>query len=152
MQHCYQPTTILSDVATVFTLKLMKELCRLLEIIFNFATVKHAWTIGGIQRSYLSPKKYLKFHDRNKTGIWRKHVDFAVLVYNTTHHWLVGWSPSVRLYEQQPRTALGLRFQNFQLKRVTTTYDFNTQNQYDSNERFAYVKDSTPEAYHQYKQ
>ena len=151
MQHCYQPTMILSDVETVFTLKLIKELCRLLEIIFNFATVKHAWTIGGFERSHLSLKMYLNFYGRSKTRNWRNYVDFAVFVYNTTHHWTVGCSPSARFYEWQPRTALELSFQNRQLKKMTTTYDFHTQNQYDLNERFAYVKDSTLEAYHQYK-
>ena len=151
MQHCYQPTAILSNVATVSTLKLMKELCRLLEVWFNFATVKRAWTIDVIERSHLSLKKYLKVYDRIKTRIWRNHVDFAALAYTTTHHWLVGCSPSVRLYERQPQNALELRFQNRQLKKVTTTYDFNTQNQFDSNERFAYFKDSTPEAYHHYE-
>ena len=45
-QHCYIPDTILSDLGSVFTSKLFKELTVILQIQLNQATLKHPQTIG----------------------------------------------------------------------------------------------------------
>ena len=52
MQHSYLPITILCDLGTVFTSKMMQELCSLLETNLKFAIVKHPQTIGAIERSH----------------------------------------------------------------------------------------------------
>ena len=121
------------------------------EIKFNFAAVKHVWTIGVIERSLLSLKKYLNVYDRIKTRNWHNHVDSAAFDYNTTHHRTIGCPLSIRFHERQPRIGLELILQILELKNMTTTYDFTTQIQNDLNDRFAHVKDSTLKAYHQYR-
>ena len=59
MQHSYLPTTILCDLGTVFTSKMMQELCSLLEIKLKFATVKNPQTIGAIERSHATVKRII---------------------------------------------------------------------------------------------
>ena len=152
MKHSYLPTTILSDLGTNFTSKLMKEMCQLLEIKLVFATVKHPQTMGVIERSHSGLKNHLKLYDQSATNNWHKHVDSAVFVHNTSFHRTIGCTPSLLFHGRQPRTALDLRFQNKELKKMTTMYDFTTQIQDDLNERFSEVRDSTLRAYYQYRQ
>ena len=81
MQHSYLPPTILCDLGTVFTSKMMLELCSLLEINLKFATVKHPQTIGAIERSHATVKRIMsimRIHQL-KTGI-------IMLILSLTHH------------------------------------------------------------------
>ena len=108
--------------------------------------------MGVIERSHSGLKNHLKLYDQSATNNWHKHVDSAVFVHNTSFHRTIGCTPSLLFHGRQPRTASDLRFQNKELKKMTTLYDFTTQIQDDLNERFSEVRDSTLRAYYQYRQ
>ena len=59
-QHSYLPSTLLSDLGTNFTAKLMAELTKLLEVKLKHATLKHPQTIGVVERSHAAPKRNVK--------------------------------------------------------------------------------------------
>ena len=52
MRTSYIPKTILSDMGTAFTAKVMTELSKLLEINLQYATVKHPQTVGSVERTH----------------------------------------------------------------------------------------------------
>ena len=58
-QHSYLPSTLLSDLGTNFTSKLMAELANLLEVNLKHATLKHPQTIGVAERSHAAFKRIL---------------------------------------------------------------------------------------------
>ena len=51
MRASYIPKTVLSDMGTAFTAKVMTELSQLLEITMQYATVKHPQTVGSVERT-----------------------------------------------------------------------------------------------------
>ena len=127
-------------------------MCQLLEIKLVFATVKHPQTMGVIERSHSGWKNLLKMYDQSATNNWHKHVDSAAFVHNTSFHRTIGCTLSLLFHGRQPRTASDLRFQNEELKKMTTMYDFTTQIHDDFYEHFSKVRDSTLRAYYQYRQ
>ena len=52
MLHSYIPVVILSDQGSQFTSRMLEELSTLLEFKIGHATVKHAQTLGAIERSH----------------------------------------------------------------------------------------------------
>ena len=95
MQHSYLPTTILCDLGTVFTSKMMQELCSLLEINLKFATIKHPQTIGVIERSHATVKRIMSIHEDSLAKDWHKYVDIATFVFNTSYHSSLGCTPVI---------------------------------------------------------
>ena len=59
MQHSYIPLVILTDQGTQFTSRMLEELSTLLEFKIEHATVKHAQSIGALERSHGPLKRYL---------------------------------------------------------------------------------------------
>ena len=57
MRTSYIPNTVLFDMGTAFTAKVMTELSKLLEITIQYATVKHPQTVGSVERTHASPKQ-----------------------------------------------------------------------------------------------
>ena len=51
-QHSYSPSTLLSDLITKFTSKLLAELTNLLEVKLKHATLRHPQTVGVVERSH----------------------------------------------------------------------------------------------------
>ena len=67
----------------------------MLEIQSNHATVKHAQTIGLLERS-LGPLKWcLKIYENQKKQDWHKYVDLAVFQHNTSYHTVLVCPPSL---------------------------------------------------------
>ena len=56
-RHSYLPKTILTDLWTVFTGNLIKNLSKTLGVRLKHATLKHAQTIGLLERSHASFKR-----------------------------------------------------------------------------------------------
>ena len=58
LTHTYIPFTIITDLGSVFNSELIKELTKLLEIQLQVATLKHAQTIGALERQHLKLKHF----------------------------------------------------------------------------------------------
>ena len=58
-QHSHIPTTLLSDLRTIFVARLQHELIDLLEIQLQHASLKHSQTIRVFGRSYLGLQLFL---------------------------------------------------------------------------------------------
>ena len=52
LRHCYIPLLIITDQGSQFTSQMLHELADLLEIKLEHATLKHAQTIGVVERSH----------------------------------------------------------------------------------------------------
>ena len=95
MRHSYIPKLILTDLGTVFTSDLFKELTQLLQVELRHASLKHAQTIGLLERSHSALKRVLKIHDNGESSgshNWFKYVDTAVFVHNTSYHTAIGFT------------------------------------------------------------
>jgi hypothetical protein len=89
-RHSYIPTILLTDLGSVFISKMFHELTALIEIKLQHASVKHAHTLGDIERSHSALKKVLKIYENPAQTNWYKYVDFAVFVHNTSFHTSIG--------------------------------------------------------------
>ena len=63
-QHAFLPTTLISDKRTAFMSHVIKEVAGFLGITLKHATIKHAQTIGLLERSHASIRQTIKI----KTG------------------------------------------------------------------------------------
>ena len=61
-QHAYVPKTIITDKGTAFTSNIMTEIMKTAGIKIDHATVKHAQTIGMVERSHQRLKQILKIN------------------------------------------------------------------------------------------
>ena len=64
----------------------IKEVAGVLGITLKHATIKHAQTIGLLERSHASIKQTLKIETGERRSLWHKYVSTAVLNYNTSYH------------------------------------------------------------------
>ena len=68
----------------------IKEVAGVLGITLKHATTKHAQTIGVLERSHASIKQALKIETGERGSLWQKHLNIAVLNYNTSYHTSIG--------------------------------------------------------------
>ena len=59
-KHTYLPTTIITDLGTQFNAQITHEVAAVLGIELKHATMKHAQTIGLLERTHASVKTHLK--------------------------------------------------------------------------------------------
>ena len=59
-KHTYLPTTIITDLGTQFNAQITHEIAAVLGIELKHATMKHAQTIGLLERTHASVKTHLK--------------------------------------------------------------------------------------------
>ena len=93
-RHSYLPKTILTDLGTVFTGNLINNLSKTLGVRLKHATLKHAQTIGFLEKSHASFKRALKVNENQLSSDWYNYVDVAVFAHNTTYHKAIGCPPS----------------------------------------------------------
>ena len=93
-KHAYLPTTLISDKGTAFTSHVIKEVAGVLGITLKHATIKHAQTIGLLERFHASIKQSLKIETGEWRSLWHKYVSIAVVNYNTSYHASIGCEPS----------------------------------------------------------
>ena len=86
MRHSYIPLVILTDQGSQFTSRMLEELSTLLEFKIEHATIKHAQTIGALERSHGLLKRYLGIYENQLPRDWHKYVDLAVFQHNTSYH------------------------------------------------------------------
>ena len=93
LKHTYIPQTILADIGTGFTSKIMHELTKLLEIRLKHASLNHAQTIGVIEWAHSAFKRFLKVNSSAWSN-WQEYVDVATFVHNTSFQDSIGTTPS----------------------------------------------------------
>ena len=59
-KHTYLPTTLITDLGTQFIAQVFHEVAAVLEIELKHATMKHAQTIGILERTHASVKTRVK--------------------------------------------------------------------------------------------
>ena len=105
-KHAYLPTTLISDKGTAFTIHVIKEVAGVLGITLKHATLKHAQTIGLLERSHASIKQSLKIETGERKTLWHKYISIAVLNYNTSYHSSIGCEPSRVFHGRIPYNIL----------------------------------------------
>ena len=123
LQHSYIPRSILCDKGSAFTSNLIKELAQMLEIKDENASVKHAQTIGLLERAHGPLKKYLRIYEKINSRQWPQLAKPAAYAHNIRYHASIGCTPSFIFHGREPFGALEFRFntQNLQNKQPETT-------------------------------
>ena len=148
-QHAYVPKTIITDKGTAFTSNIMTEIMKTAGIKIDHATVKHAQTIGMVERSHQRLKQILKINISVDSPQWDRYVYLAVMAHNTTYHQSLKCTPSEVFHGRVPFNALDLKFGN-PLKCETTETDI-TRLVDQVNGKYQQVNDNILQAYHKYK-
>ena len=108
-KHAFLPTTIISDKGSVFTSQVIKEMVEVLGITLQYATTKHAQTIGMLDRTHASLKQTLKIGTGERRSMWPKYVNIAVLNYNSSYHTSIGCELSGVFHGCVPYNVLDLK-------------------------------------------
>ena len=105
-KHTYLPTTIITDLGTQFNAQRTHEVAAVLGIELKHATMKHAQTIGLLERTHASVKTHLKAATGEFRITWHKYLPLAVLNHNTTYHASLGCEPSRVFHGRIPHNIL----------------------------------------------
>ena len=151
MRNSYIPKTVLSDMGTDFTVKVMTEFSKLLEIIVQYATVKHPQTVGSVERTHASLKQYLGIYERKLKKDWHTYVDLATFVHNTSYHVSIGCTPTYLFHGREPVKPLDVRFNLKTIQNLETRYEFISSMQDRMNVVFSAARDATITAYNKYR-
>ena len=105
-KHTYLPTTIITDLGTQFNAQVTHEVDAVLGIELKHATMKHAQTIGILERTHASVKTHLKAATGEFRNNWHRFHPLAVLNHNTTYHATLGCEPSRVFHGRIPHNIL----------------------------------------------
>ena len=105
-KHTFLPTTIITDLGTQFNAQVTHEIAAVLGIEMKHATMKHAQTIGLLERTHASVKTHLKAATGEFRNNWHKNLPLAVLNHNTTYHASLGCEPSRVFHGRIPHNIL----------------------------------------------
>ena len=111
-KHAYVPKHIITDKGSAFTSEVITELMNKAGIKVSHATIKHAQTIGMIERSHQRLKQVLKINVSVDRPQWDRYVNLAVMAHNTTYHQTLKCSPTEVFHGRVPYNALDLKFSN----------------------------------------
>ena len=109
-KHAYVPKHILTDKGTAFTAELLSEIAKAADIHISHATIKHAQTIGMVERTHAKLKKILKISVNADRPQWDRFVDIAIMAHNTTYHDSLKCSPTEIFHGRTPYNPLDLQF------------------------------------------
>ena len=148
--HSYVPKRIISDLGSVFTSKLIRELTGLLDIKIGHATLKHPQTIGLVERSHGALKRILKLNTHAQWTDGHRYVPLGTFIHNTSYYSSIGCCPSTIFHGREPTKPLDLRFSTKALEIATANADFVTALQDAKLEKFKETKDNVS-SYHRYR-
>ena len=124
-KHVYVPKQILTDKGTAFTAELLSELAKAADIHISHVTIKHAQTIGMVERTHAKLKKILKISVNADRPQWDRYVDIAIMAHNTTYHDSLKCSPTEIFHGRIPYNPLDLQFRNANKPAETKCKDVN---------------------------
>ena len=108
-KHAYLPITLISDEGTAFLSHVIKEVADVLGITLKHANIKHAQTIGQLERSHTSMNETLKMETGERRSMWHKYVSVAVLKYKTPYHAGISCEPSRVFHGRLPHIIFDLK-------------------------------------------
>ena len=144
------PKHILTDKGTAFTAELLSEIANTADIHISRATIKHAQTIGMIERTHAKLKNILKISVNADRPQWDRYVDIAIMAHNTTYHDSLKCSPTEIFHGRIPYNPLDLQFRNANKPVETKCRDVNEILD-KMNFIFRDNLDNIISAYHKYK-
>ena len=150
-QHSYIPHTILSDLGSIFLSVLMHELAQLLEVKLKHATLKHAQSVGVVERAHGALKRILKLNTNEQWSNWHKYVPLATYIHNTSYYSSIGCTPTSIFHGREPIKPLDVRFNNKNLKNLDPKSDFVIQLQDAMKQKFSENKSKLIHVYHKYQ-
>ena len=151
-QHSYITRSILCHKGSVFTNNLIKELAQILETKIENASVKHAQTIGLLERAHGPLKKYLRIYENLNSRQWPKLATPAAHAYNNRYHASIGCTPSFIFHGREPFGTLELRFNTQNLQNKQTKYDFNIELHNKMQHVFQQQHKNLLSSYHKYRE
>ena len=149
-KHAYVPKHILTDKGTAFTAELLSEIAKAADIHISHATIKHAQTIGMVERTHAKLKKILKISVNADRPQWDRYVDIGIMAHNTTYHDSLKCSPTEIFHGRTPYNSLDLQFRNANKPAETKCKDVNEILD-KMNFIFRDNLDNIISAYHKYK-
>ena len=141
MRRSYIPLLIVTDQGSHFVSKLLHELPNVLEIKLEHATVKHAQTIGVVERSHGPLKRYLRIYENQLQHDWHKHIDLAVFQHNTSYHTTIGCPPTLLFHGRIPMNPIDIRFNNRTLYHHSSRYGYISDLQSKMTTLFGHTKE-----------
>ena len=152
MRHSYIPLVILTDQGSQFTSRMLEELSTLLEFKIEHATVKHAQTIGALERSHGPLKRYLRIYENQLPRDWHKYVDLAVFQHNTSYHSTLACPPTLIFHGRIPQNPLDLRFSNKNIYHQQCQYDYISDIQSKMATLFSQTKENLVNSFNKYRE
>ena len=150
-RYSYIPYMIIADLGSVFTSDLMHELASLLEIKLRHATLKHAQSVGVVERSHLSMKGIVRLASNQTGSDWHKWLDIAVFIHNTSYSSAIGCSPTLVFHGREPHKPLDVRFNIKAIQAAMPSSDFLVTLQDAMTQQFSRVKEKLVTMYHKYR-
>ena len=150
-QHSYIPKTLVSDLGTSLVSELMHELATLLEVKIKHASLKHAQSVGLVERAHGALKRILKLNTNQQWSNWHKYVPLAAYIHNTSYYSSIGCTPTSIFHGREPIKPLDLRFNNTAIKKLDPKSDFVNEMQDAMQRKFAETKSRLINSYHQYR-
>ena len=93
-------------MGTQFNAQVTHEVAAVLGIELKHTTMKHAQTIGILERTHASVKTHLKAATGEFRNNWHRFLPLAVLNHNTTYHATLGCEPSRVFHGRIPHNIL----------------------------------------------
>ena len=150
-RHAYLTTLILSEKGSQFRSEAVAEITQILEIQINHASTKHAQTIGILEKTHASIRTALKISTGERRSMWHKHVQIAVMNYNTTYHETLKCEPSTVFHGRIPYNVLDLKLGIKPKWKTTPNSDIAEQLQKEIDEVRSTAKDNIMVSYLKYK-
>ena len=150
LKHSYIPRTILADIGTGFSSKILHELTKLLEIRLKHASLKHPQTIGVIERAHSAFKRFLKVNSSSAWSNWQKYVDVATFVHNTSFQDSIGTRPSSISHGREQFKPIDFQFGKT-LSKSEVTNDYVNDLEDTSLTQFDEINSRIVNAYHKYR-
>ena len=107
-----------------FVSQIVSEVAHILQIKLKHATVKHAQTIGILERTHASLKTSLKLATGQYRNQWHKYLPLAVLNYNSTYHTSIGCEPTRVFHGRIPYNILDHKLGVNHNPKIEITTDF----------------------------
>ena len=129
----------------------MHELAQLLEVKLKHATLKHAQSVGVVERAHGALKRILKLNTNEQWSNWHKYVPLATYIHNTSYYSSIGCTPTSIFHGREQIKPLDVRFNNKNLKNLDPKSVFVIQLQDAMQQKFAENKSKLIHSYHKYR-
>ena len=114
------------------------------------ATLKHAKTVGVVERSHAALKRILKLNTDEQWSNWHLNVPLATFIHNT-YYLSIGCTPTAIFHGREPIKPLDIRFNKKNIQLMDPKSNFVTELQDATQILFSQNKCKLVEAYHKFR-